>query len=96
MLPVVIREADSLRIVLGTHNYDEAKAPDIEIERQPNGWVVFLHPLGGGDLCGCLYFRDDGRNYFQMERGLHPTETIEILDPGDDVPGFDHPAKDSQ
>ena len=88
-VPVVIREADGIRIVLGTHEYWETDAPDVQIERQPNGWVFFLHPLGGCDACGYVYLLDDGRSFLQRESGLGLTEAIEILEAGEEVPEID-------
>ncbi len=60
LVPVVIHSADGVRVVLGTHRYMDCDKPDIMIERQPNGWVIFLHSVGGGDPCGYVYFLDDG------------------------------------
>lgn len=87
-LPVVIREAEGIRIVLGTHDRDDSAKPDIQIERQPNGWVIFLHPVGGSDASGYVYLRDDGRSFLLPENGLGPTPPIAALQPRDDVPGF--------
>lgn len=85
-VPVVVRPADGLRIVLGTHDYDDTQKPDVQIERQPNGWVIFLHPLGGCDPCGYVYFLDDGRAFLHKERCLGPTEAIQVLEAGETVP----------
>ena len=69
-VPVLIREAAGVRVVLGTHDYDDYTKPDIQIERQPNGWVIFLHPFPGGDACGYVYFLDDGRSFLVKEMNL--------------------------
>ena len=58
-VPLVAYEDRGLRIVLGSHDPDELKA-DVQIERRPNGWAIFLHPLGGSDPCALVYFHDDG------------------------------------
>jgi len=89
--PVLIREADGVRIVLGTHDYEDMQKPDIQIERQPNGWIIFLHPLGGSDPSGYVYFLDDGRSFVRKELDVGPTEPIEVLSRRDNVPGFDEP-----
>lgn len=68
-VPVLVHEADGVRIVLGTHDYDEMDKPDIQIERRTNGWAIFLHPFGGGDPSGYVYFLDDGRSYLVREHG---------------------------
>jgi hypothetical protein len=36
-VPVLVREAEGVRIVLGTHDYDDYGKPDMQIERRPNG-----------------------------------------------------------
>src|SRR5207253_4915079 len=62
-VPIVIRSADGVRIVLGSHDYFDGDAADIQIERRPGGWAIFLHPWGGGDPSGYVYFLDDGRSF---------------------------------
>jgi hypothetical protein len=83
-VPVLIREAEGVRIVLGTHDYEDFERPDIWVERQPNGWVIFLHSVGGSDENGYVCFHDDGRCFLQ--KGVEP---IEILEAHEKVPGFD-------
>ena len=36
--------------------------PDIQIKRRRNGWMLFLHPVGGSDPSGYVFFLDDGRS----------------------------------
>jgi hypothetical protein len=88
---VLVCEAEGVRIVLGTHEYNDVDTPDVQIERQPNGWVVFLHPLGGGDPSGMVYFHDDGRSYLLKEMACGLTPSIVILEPGARVPAFHFP-----
>jgi hypothetical protein len=83
--PILLREADGVRIVLGTHDYEDHGKPDIQIERRPNGWAVFLHP-SGGDPSGYVYLLDDGRSFVVPEFGLG---AIEVLGPDDEVPELD-------
>ncbi len=90
LVPVLIREADGVRIVLGTHDYD-CETPDIQIERRPNGWAIFLHPLGGSDPSGYVYFLDDGRSFLSPENNFGPTPAIEVLEPHGQVPELDCP-----
>jgi hypothetical protein len=85
-VPVLIREADGVRIVLGTHDYEENGAPDIQIERRPKGWAFFLHPRGAGDPSGFVYFLDDGRSFVVKEIGAG---AIELADDGDQVRAVD-------
>lgn len=89
MARLVIRPAAGLRVVLGTYDFNDQDKPDIQIERQPNGWVIFLHPLGGGDPSGLICFHDDGRSFLVKEYS-YGTPAIEIFEPCefDQVPGF--------
>jgi hypothetical protein len=70
--PMLVRQADGLRIVLGSYDYDERTAPDIKIERRPNGWMILLHPAGDGDPSGYVCFLTDGRSYVVPEGGATP------------------------
>lgn len=81
-VPVLVREAEGLRIVLGSRDYDDCSVPDIQIERQPGGWVIFLHPEPGGDPSGYVYFLDDGRSFVHPER----LGGITVLDARDPIP----------
>ena len=78
-LPVLIRESEGVRLILGTYVANDLTKPDILIERQPNGWMIFLHPLPGSDPSGYIYFLDDGRSFLVPENGLGPTKPIEVL-----------------
>jgi len=78
--PVLIREAEGVRVILGSHDFGDTDKPDVQIERQPNGWVVFLHPVGGLDPCGYVYLFDDGRSYLLMERAFPPEMEMRVLD----------------
>jgi hypothetical protein len=89
MFPVVIREADGVRIVLGSHDYWNSNVPDVQLERRPGGWAIFLHPVGGSDPSGYVYFLDDGRSYLVPERGFGPTPPIAILASYTEVPQLD-------
>jgi hypothetical protein len=86
VVPVLVHEAEGVRIILGTHDYDDLRKPDIQIERRPNGWAIFLHPEPGGDASGFVYFLDDGRSFVLPEHGPNP---IEMLDRGDEPPEID-------
>jgi hypothetical protein len=77
-VPVLAREADGVRIVLGSHDYFDMSKPDIQIERRPNGWAIFLHPEAGGDASGFLYFLDDGRSFVSPENATTPA--VEMLE----------------
>jgi hypothetical protein len=92
---VLIREADGVRIVLGTHDYEDYEKPDIYIERRPNGWAIFLHPLGGSDPSGFVYFLDDGRSFLAKEFGLGPTPAIEVLEADHKLRELDCPSEET-
>src|SRR5262245_24362830 len=88
-VPVLVRQAAGVRVVLGTNDFEDLEKPDIQIERRPNGWAIFLHPVGGGDPTGLVYFLDDGRSFLVPE-GL-VSEQIKVLGRDDRVPMIDDP-----
>lgn len=94
-IPVLVREAEGVRIVLGSHEFWDCSKPDVQIERQPNGWVIFLHPIGGGDPAGYVYFYDDGRCVLLKERPYDEGLEIQVLEPGSPVPYFHEPEERS-
>jgi hypothetical protein len=73
--PVLVHSAAGVRVVLGTHKLADWDKPDVQIERRPNGWAIYLNP-SGGDPCGCVYFLDDGRSLLLPERGMYAIEVI--------------------
>ena len=85
---VLVHEAEGVRIVLGTHDYDDMNKPDLQIERRANGWAIFLHPEGGGDPSGYIYFLDDGRSYLVREE-FGGTPAIELIASVDDIEELD-------
>lgn len=91
LVRVVVRPAGGLRIVLGSHNLWDGNAADIQIERRPNGWALFLHPAGSGDASGFVCFLDHGRSYVVPEQGGGPTPPIEVIDSTDVIPELDRP-----
>jgi hypothetical protein len=86
--PVIVREMDGLRIVLGTHDFEDYAKPDIHIEHQPNGWVIMMHR--DSDAKAYVYLHDDGRIFFQPEYYAHD---VEVLKSRQAVPGFDFEEK---
>lgn len=71
LVPISLEKVEGLRLVLG-FSKPIADAPDISIERRPNGWALFLHPEPGGDASGFVYFIDDGRSFVVPEHGVTP------------------------
>ena len=88
-VPFVVRVDSGIRIVLGTHEYEDLSKPDILIERRPKGWVITLHPLPGSDPSGYVYFLDDGRSLLVPEFDIGRTSTIEIRTANARVPEVD-------
>lgn len=84
-VPVLIHPAEGVRVVLGTHDYEDYHVPDVMIERRPRGWAIFLHP-SGGDPRGYVYFLDDGRCFLIQEFG---DDAIEIIENESDIPELD-------
>jgi hypothetical protein len=76
---LVAYEDRGVRVVLGSHD-PEDPMPDVQIERRPNGWAIFLHPLGGSDPCAHVYFHDDGRSWLLKEQVGPTPELIEVED----------------
>lgn len=87
-VPVLVHEAAGVRVVLGTHDYDEMEKPDIQIERRAHGWAIFLHPEGGGDPSGYVYFLDDGRSYLVREHH-GSTPAIQLISSVDELEELD-------
>jgi hypothetical protein len=83
--PITIAYDNGLRLVLGAVEAGDMTKPDIQVERQPGRWVIFIHPEGGGDPVGYLYIMDDGRSFFQKEREFG-TPALVVLGPDDKVP----------
>jgi len=65
--PVVVHGGTDIRVVMGTHDAKDFSKPDIQIERRPHGWAVFIHP-DASDLVACLYILDDGRTFLLPEQ----------------------------
>jgi hypothetical protein len=78
-VPVTVLESAGLRLLLGSAEKENGARPDVQLERRPHGWALFLHP-NAGDPCGCIYILDDGRTFVVPER---LGATIEVVD---DVP----------
>lgn len=88
---ILVRQGDGIRLVLGTHDYNDRRAPDMLVERRPNGWVVFLHTVASGDPCGTIYFLDDGRTFFVKEYDAGATPAIAVLETVCGMPEIDDP-----
>ncbi len=86
---VLVQRSDGLRVVLGSHDYSDMDAPDVHVERQPNGWAIFIHPLGfGGDPCGIIYLVDDGRSFLLKERAVVSEYELQVVEHTKSIPGF--------
>lgn len=92
--PVLAYRDAGVRILLGAVHRLDVDAPDIQIERRPHGWAIFLHPFGAGDPSGYIYFLDDGRSFLIPENGLGSTRAIEVLGPNEKIPELDAPVSE--
>jgi hypothetical protein len=70
-VPVVVHEAEGLRVVMGTHDWKDNDKPDIQIERRPHGWAMFINP-GAGDAVAYLYILDNGETYLVTDDYVKP------------------------
>lgn len=80
LAPLLISEAEGIRVVLGTHDYNDRAKPDVQIERRPKGWAIFIHP-NAGDPVASVYILDNGRTFLLPESYF--TDNMQITD---DVP----------
>lgn len=86
---VLVEQVDGLRIVLGSHKSADQETPTIHVERQPNGWAIFLHPLGdAGDSVGVMYFHDNGSCFLVRDNMRNLAYEIRIVNGAQDIPGF--------
>ena len=76
-VPVVVRDSQGIRIVLGARLLGHTCA-DVQIERRANGWMIFLHPNGGSDPSGYVFFLDDGRSFLVPESDLSATPICRV------------------
>src|SRR5262245_260057 len=61
-VPVAVHEAEGIRVIMGTHDWKDNDKPDIQIERRPHGWAVFINP-NAGDTAAYVYILDSGETY---------------------------------
>jgi len=67
-VPFAIRTGEGIRVKLGTEDNDDADAPAVFIERQANGWMLVLLPMGAADdPAGYVYFLDGGQSYLMRD-----------------------------
>jgi hypothetical protein len=66
LVPISVAQADGVRLVLGDRPSRRRVRPDVQIERRPNGWAIFLQPEFG-DPVGYVYFLDDGQSFLVVE-----------------------------
>ena len=88
-VPVLVLTCDGVRVVLGSHASETRTTPEVQIERRPNGWAIFLMPCGEGDESGYVFFLDDGRSFLVPNGGEGVIGRIEIVDDLDDIPELD-------
>jgi hypothetical protein len=79
-VPIVIQESAGIRIVLGTHEVEGVTKPDVQIERRPRGWAIFINP-DGRETCAIIYVLDDSRTYCLSEKQVNCPLTIVDVPP---------------
>ena len=84
--PMTLAYDNGLRVVLGAVEASDMTKPDIQIERQPGRWVIFIHPEPGGDPVGYLHIYDNGRSVLQLERTFGGADGLVVLKPDDKLP----------
>jgi hypothetical protein len=74
---VHVTEEAGLRIDLGSPLVDRGTSPDLLIERQTNGWLIFIHPESDFDPSGIIAIADreldSGGRTFAFPDGLPST-----------------------
>jgi len=84
--PVLVHEFEGVRVLMGTHDRMNQDRPDLQIERRPHGWAIFIHP-NDGDPVASLYMMDDGRTFLMPEKYAHPAlETVDEIPAEVDAP----------
>jgi len=66
-VPIVVHEECGVRIALGACDWRQRNTPDIQIERRPNGWAIFVR-TGDIDPCALLFILDDARTVCVPQR----------------------------
>lgn len=85
-VPVLISPAEGIRVVLGTHDYHDNSKPDLQIERRPHGWAIFVHP-DAGDPVAVLYIHDNGQTFLVPENYVgRPLQIVDDIPPELDMP----------
>jgi hypothetical protein len=60
---------------MGTHDWRDNDKPDIQIERRPHGWAIFINP-DAGDTVAYVYILDSGETYLVPENCARPSLSI--------------------
>lgn len=81
MAEIGVYKADGLTVELGKQP-KEGEPPNVVFERRLNGWMIVLHPVGGGDASAIVYFLDDGRSFIEKGCGIDCPENIVMVDNG--------------
>jgi hypothetical protein len=79
-VPVLVSGTETIRVLLGTLDPEEADKPDLFLERRRKGWMIAIHPTNA-DPSGIVYLFDDGRTFLVR---CDP-DSICVLDDGDAV-----------
>src|SRR5262249_13774896 len=70
-VPVLIGEAEGIRLLLGADDWNDYEKRNIQIERRPRGWMIFVRH-NAGDAVGFFILMDDGRTFYVHKYGAEP------------------------
>lgn len=90
LVPIRIDRVDGIKVQLGLKTGSEDDPPDVQFERRPHGWAIFLHPVGGSDPSGFIYFHDDGRSFVVLENDVGTTPRMKVSEWDEAVAAVDH------
>jgi hypothetical protein len=73
-VPVMFANVAGARLLLGTDDPTNMVVPDIQAERRPGGWAVFINLEG--DTQAVVYFLDNDTTVYIMPETLATVEVI--------------------
>lgn len=87
---VRISPAEGIRLVLTSLDIPQERWAEVQIERRPGAWALFLLPLGqSGDASGFVYLLDDGRSFASVERPVNHPMRLKMVSSSEEVPELD-------
>jgi hypothetical protein len=83
---VVVRQELGVLVGLGGCSTTRRHA-DMIVERQPDGWVVFVRPIAGLEESGILYIRDDGSSFATPKHVVGAPSPLQFVPHGQNLLG---------